>query len=118
MTSSSARLDASGAPAVASGAGLLVGWLVSGIAYASGPLPDAVCALLWLAVGGGLAYWLYGRMTSQYADWTDDRLVHTRLGSWIVTVAALLVVMTVLRILFGIGNDDELGVMLWGFAPL
>lgn len=112
------RLDATGAPAVASSAGLLLGWLVGGIAYAGGPLSDAVCGLLWLAVAGGLGYWLYQRMTSEYADWTDDRLVHTRFGSWIVTVAALLLVLTLLRIVVGIGNDDDLGVMLWGFAPL
>lgn len=112
----STRLDVTGAPVVASSAGLLVGWLVSGIAYASGPLPDAVCGLAWLAVGAGVAYWLYGRMTSQYADWTDDRLVHTRLGSWIVTVAALLLGLTLIRLAAGIG--DDLGEMLWGFDRL
>lgn len=110
------RLDVTGAPVVAGGIGLLVGWLVSGIAYASGPLPDAVCALGWLAVGGGVAYWLHQRMTRPYADWSDDKLVHTRLGSWIVTVAALLALITIVRILTGFG--DDLGELLWGFETL
>ncbi|UYM03718.1 hypothetical protein [Solicola gregarius] len=112
------RIDATGAPVVAGSVGLLLGWLVSGIAYASGPLPDALCALVWLLVAGGIAYWLYQRMTGPYADWTDDKLVNTRLGRWIVTVAALLALVTVIRIITGIGNDDDLGLMLWGFQPL
>lgn len=110
------RLDVTGVPVVAGAAGLLVGWLVSGVAYASGPLPDAVCALGWLAIGGGIAYWLHRRMTGPYADWSYDKLVHTRLGSWLVTVGALLALITIVRILTGFG--DDLGQLLWGFDRL
>lgn len=110
------RLDITGAPVVASAIGLLAGWLVSGIAYAGSPLPDAVCALAWLAVGGGIAYWLHRRMTGPYADWSYDKLVHTRLGSWVVTVAALLALITIIRILTGLG--DNIGELLWGFDRL
>ena len=110
------RLDVTGAPIVASSVGLLIGWLVSGIAYAGSPLPDAVCALIWLAAGAGIAYWLHQRMTGPYADWSYDKLVHTRFGMWVVTVGALLALITIVRVLTGLG--DDLGELLWGFDRL
>ncbi len=110
------RLDVTGAQIVSSSVGLLIGWLVSGIAYAGSPLPDAVCALIWLAAGAGIAYWLHQRMTGPYADWSYDKLVHTRFGMWVVTVGALLALITIVRVLTGLG--DDLGELLWGFDRL
>ena len=110
------RLDVTGARVVAASIGLLAGWLISGIAYAGSPLPDAICALIWLLAGGGIAYWLHQRMTGPYADWTYDKLVDTRLGTWVVTVAGLLAIVTIVRILTGWG--DDLGELLWGFSRL
>ena len=110
------RIDATGAPVVAGSVGLLFGWLISGIAYASGPLSDEWCALIWVLLAGGVAYWLYQRMTGPYEDWAYDKLVHTRLGKWVVMVAALLALVTIVRLATGAG--DGLGELLWGFDTL